>query len=376
MVEIFQPTGDGGSGGVQSIVAGVGISVNDTDPENPIVSTNDSEIDHNALDNLTVGDPHTQYAFLTGRSGGQTLNGGTASGNDLTLFSTSNATKGTTFFDVASANAIPVSGGANVDPYVFIGQSDAPYLYVNRNDGSTHIGWGAAYTAGSFTYRNSHRFYFDTDFNGSGIKGTYMEAVPTDPGGQQQFKINTYVDGTLQFSLSGVAGVIMPNGFTAGDLLLSGNTLRGTNGSQINFRGESNYVRLYGEKNSAGDYDVWLTGRAIGGGSTVSNLVGIFNDTTVQAYFTPNGGLILNETGANTDSRFEGDTDPNLFYLDASTDRIGIGTATPAYKFDVVGDVNASGVYRSGGTAGVSGTFTTVDLKTVTVTNGIITSIV
>lgn len=52
-------------------------------------------LDHNDLQGLTTGDPHTQYALLAGRSGGQTLIGGTASGDDLTLQSTSNATRGT-----------------------------------------------------------------------------------------------------------------------------------------------------------------------------------------------------------------------------------------------------------------------------------------
>jgi hypothetical protein len=51
-------------------------------------------VDHNSLANLTTGDPHTQYAKLGGRSGGQTLDGDTASGGNLTLSSTANATKG------------------------------------------------------------------------------------------------------------------------------------------------------------------------------------------------------------------------------------------------------------------------------------------
>jgi len=39
-------------------------------------------------------DPHTIYALLNGRAGGQTLIGGTAAGNNLTLQSTSHATRG------------------------------------------------------------------------------------------------------------------------------------------------------------------------------------------------------------------------------------------------------------------------------------------
>lgn len=56
-------------------------------------------VDHNSLANLTVGDPHTQYLLLAGRSGGQIANGGTASGDDLSLISTSNSTKGSIFLD-------------------------------------------------------------------------------------------------------------------------------------------------------------------------------------------------------------------------------------------------------------------------------------
>lgn len=43
---------------------------------------------------VLTDDDHTIYALLAGRSGGQTINGDTASGGDLTLDSTSHATKG------------------------------------------------------------------------------------------------------------------------------------------------------------------------------------------------------------------------------------------------------------------------------------------
>ncbi|HAI98559.1 TPA: hypothetical protein DCL30_03420 [Candidatus Peribacteria bacterium] len=44
------------------------------------------------------------------------------------------------------------------------------------------------------------------------------------------------------------------------------------------------------------------------------------------------GAAIFNEQGRDVDFRIEGDTDANLFSVDASTDRIGIGTADPAQK--------------------------------------------
>lgn len=60
-----------------------------------LASVPDSEITHNTLTGLAVGDAgHTQFALLAGRAGGQSLIGGTASGENLDLESTSHATKG------------------------------------------------------------------------------------------------------------------------------------------------------------------------------------------------------------------------------------------------------------------------------------------
>ena len=74
--------------------------------------------DHGALTGL-ADDDHTQYALLDGRSGGQTLVGGTASANNLVLRGTSNATPGdvrviqSTDFRVYSDNATSQVFGIN-----------------------------------------------------------------------------------------------------------------------------------------------------------------------------------------------------------------------------------------------------------------------
>lgn len=60
-----------------------------------LASVPDSEINHNDLSNLTVGDAgHTQFLLLAGRSGGQVAIGGVSASENLILESTSNATKG------------------------------------------------------------------------------------------------------------------------------------------------------------------------------------------------------------------------------------------------------------------------------------------
>lgn len=63
-----------------------------------VASLPDSEVDHGTITGL-LDDDHTQYALLAGRSGGQTLIGGTAASNNLNLSSTSHATKGKIILD-------------------------------------------------------------------------------------------------------------------------------------------------------------------------------------------------------------------------------------------------------------------------------------
>ena len=61
-----------------------------------------SAIDHGSISGLS-DDDHSQYALLAGRSGGQSLTGGTASANTLSLSSTSNVTKGNINLGASSA---------------------------------------------------------------------------------------------------------------------------------------------------------------------------------------------------------------------------------------------------------------------------------
>ncbi len=52
--------------------------------------------------------------------------------------------------------------------------------------------------------------------------------------------------------------------------------------------------------------------------------------TTIGTNVSVDGTLTVNDSGAATgDVRMEGDTLSNLFFLDASADKIGIGTTTP-----------------------------------------------
>jgi hypothetical protein len=71
---------------------------------------------------------------------------------------------------------------------------------------------------------------------------------------------------------------------------------------------------------------------------TAGRDVGTKNLTSTGDISFDGGTFVFNDSGADKDARFEGDTDPNLLFTDASTDRVGVGTSTPSEKFHASGN--------------------------------------
>lgn len=78
--------------------------------------------------------------------------------------------------------------------------------------------------------------------------------------------------------------------------------------------------------------------------STGVNTINLFkpNGSTLFMAIATNG-VIFNSDGDDADFRIEGDTEENLFFLNAGTDRIGIGTSSPSQTLDVNGNVTIAG---------------------------------
>jgi hypothetical protein len=61
----------------------------------------------------------------------------------------------------------------------------------------------------------------------------------------------------------------------------------------------------------------------------------VTNSLTVNGTSSLDGAVTINDSGADVDFRVEGDSDANLLFVDASTDRVGVGTNAPIQKLDV-----------------------------------------
>ena len=215
--------------------------------------------DHGALTGLS-DDDHTQYALLAGRATGQTLTGGTASGDDLTLRSTTNATKGDVFIADQGGN-VTIGGGAT-----------ASELKLLEPSGS-----GTNYTA----------------FKAQAQDGDITYTLPPNDGNASEY-LKTDGSGSLTWA-------------AAGDILNGGNTT----GAAVTI-GTNDAFGLNLETNNV--TRMAITGGASTGGqvtvtnvtantNTVSDGVTIQTNSTGTAAASFGGGILFQGESSTTDNQ-------------------------------------------------------------------------
>lgn len=136
------------------------------------------------------------------------------------------------------------------------------------------------------------------------------------------------------------------------------------------------------------------TGTGVGGDLILSTAGTGSSGTTANSYVErirckALTEVVVNDTGVDFDFRVEGDTDANLLFVDAGTDRVGIGTSSPQEKLDVgTGNLRVSngdlilntagnGLNIKEGTnarLGVTGAFPATNPNTVTVSTTEVTA--
>jgi len=137
----------------------------------------------------------------------------------------------------------------------------------------------------------------------------------------------------------------------------------GTAGSQISMGGEvviwaaaAGKTTVFNESGTDIDFriegdtdpnlfkiDAGLDAVAIGGGVASGKKLKVTGDTALE------GAVIINEGGADKDTIIRGDTDNSLLIVDAGLDAIGMGGAAESgYKLKVTGDMKVTGKIRGG----------------------------
>jgi hypothetical protein len=108
-----------------------------------------------------------------------------------------------------------------------------------------------------------------------------------------------------------------------------------------------NHYGLFVNTASGGDYGIYQTGTGInyfGSNSTFAGTLGVTGATTLTGALTVNNATVLNEGSGDFDTRIESDGNANMVFVDASTDRVGIGTGTPSKTLDINGEVKIATV--------------------------------
>ncbi len=179
------PQGTAGDTGTQGVTGATG-------PPGPAGSDGGGTGDHGFLDGLG-DDDHTQYALLAGRSGGQILIGGTASGEDLVLESTENGTKGTIFLGVAVDND-RVEIRSDLDAHAGLSTIDISELalgihnYTNINRNASGLGFAVSAIATNIGAAIIHE-RVDTN-----SQGKLHFATKTGPGTATNIPIHMTID--------------------------------------------------------------------------------------------------------------------------------------------------------------------------------------
>lgn len=231
-------------------------------------------IPHSGLVNLTSGDDHTQYAFLAGRSGGQTFTGGTVSNNNLIIRSTSNVNKGSVIFDEIAVSSDNDTGSVKIRGSIAIN---------NTQDASSSTNGGTITTAGGVAI--AKQLFVGTHLS---VGGNITNA--------------TWAANTISVNRGGTGRVTLDAG-----LFLIGNTVGAIQSTAgMSYSGDTLTVqKIIGQNTDASTSSI--TGAVIlAGGLTINRNTNATSVTSGGSFTTTGGVAIGQNLWVGTDVRITG----------------------------------------------------------------------
>lgn len=300
-------------------------------------------VDHGLLTGLTDND-HPQYQLISGKN---TANGyaGLDSGSLINYAQLPIFTSGL-------RGAVPASG---VGSTAFLRQDGTWVVPSTGIDGS-----GAAtrltYWSDADTITSSANLTYDgTTFS------INSAAVFNDAAADRDFRIESQADANLFFTdasaLTGNIGAVGVGTNTPTSRLhvKSPNTNNADFGRIVAEHTNANsYASITLRNSSSVDGTVGYTGTSYAGLGHTASPTGeqMFISCPAAPIVFDNGAyrlgiltseVVFNEPGLDYDFRIEGQTDANLFFVDASAGRVGIGTSTPSSFMEVVAGTRPAG---------------------------------
>lgn len=198
-------------------------------------------------------------------------------------------------------------------------------LYGNNGSNNTAIGAHAGHSSGSGS--NNVFIGYSSGYNESGNNKLYIENSNANAN-------NALVYGEFDtniFRINGLFQVSNPVG-------------TGTNHFEVRNDGNSYFGgESFWHQNDISGTQVASVGSLGNDGYVLVNANG-----SAQHFITGELNSVFNDQGLDVDFTIEGDTDTNLFNVDAGNDRIGIGTGSPNTKVHIAGGVDASLATNSG----------------------------
>jgi len=145
-------------------------------------------------------------------------------------------------------------------------------------------------------------------------------------------------DGSASITIANSTGAVTANNFSSSSATLSGGTING-----MAIGGSTAAAGTFTTVNTNDHIVIGADGKAIkigasgdlqiahdGTDTTISNATGILKIDGAAS-----SSIKINAAGASVDTQISGDNTAALLFVKASTDKIGIGTASPAYILDV-----------------------------------------
>lgn len=142
------------------------------------------------------------------------------------------------------------------------------------------------------------------------------------------FAVRTTTDAANQMALGGVNEIVLGPPTQTGVVATKVTRITDRTGTNVDGGNSTYYAGRGTGTGTPGTFQVYAYRQAASGTT---------QHTAEERLRFSETETVFNDPGNDADFRVEGLTDTNLFFVDASTDRVGVGTNAPAELFDVDG---------------------------------------